>query len=403
MKIKSPYKIFWLPVVLMLATACNINQKKLNRRVTLWRKDKIPYGTYYAYEGMKYIFPDAYIHTNSKSPQSFSEQQNYTGQTATNNRRKAYIIIAPQVLPDRSETNALMNFVSQGNQLFISSFNIGDSLLAYLKINVIAFHNFFTDTEFLRLSVYSPVTYDSLSFQYPGLAADNFVNSMDTPYTTILGRDAAGRADFVRFTYKGGGAIYLHFAPMAFTNFFLLYKNNKAYYDNVFSYLPTSVNEIIWDDYFRYANRSNFSALQYIFSNKSLRWAFWLMLLLFLVIYVFESRRRQRLVPVVQPPANSSLDFVKTVGRLYYHRKDNSNLVSKMTTHFLDYIRSRYNIPTSVLDDQFTDRLAYKSGYNKEELKSLIYDIKTLHESPALSDEALLALNKKMEAFYKHA
>ena len=31
-----------------------------------------------------------------------------------------------------------------------------------------------------------------------------------------------------RLTYKGGGAIYLHLAPLAFSNFFLLHKQNTG-------------------------------------------------------------------------------------------------------------------------------------------------------------------------------
>ena len=402
MKRIHTYKYLWLPLIWLAMVSCNGVGKKLNRRVTLWRKDKIPYGAYYAYENMKYVFPNAEITINKNSPESFGFS-NYHDETVSHKRRKAYIIISPQVMPDKAEINALMNFVGEGNQVFISSFHIGDSLLAFLKLSAIEYRFYDPDMDSLRVSITHPLTYDSLSFAYPGLAFDNFANSMDSQYTTILGKDNFGRADFVKFGYKGGGAIYLHFAPMAFTNFFLLHKNNKAYYDNVFSYLPASVSEVIWDDYFRYSSRSNFSALQYIFSNKSLRWAFWLVVLLFLIIYLFESKRRQRPIPVVEPPRNSSLDFVKTIGRLYYQQKDNSNLVSKMVTHFLDHVRTKYNLATSVLDDEFANRLSYKSGFNREALKDLLYDIKTSQDNAFLDDDALLALNKKIEAFYKQA
>jgi len=380
--------------------ACNRSSKTLNRRVTLWRKDKIPYGTYYAYENMKNIFPDADIQINKSSPLTFPAGD-YSQTTETNKRRTAYIVISPQVLPDAAEINALINFVGNGNQVFISSFYFGDSLLSYLKLQVN--RNFLSySRDSLQLSVYNPITYDSMSFLYPGFAGDNYVTSMDTQYTTILGRDVDGNPDFVKFTYKGGGALYLHFAPIALTNFFLLHKNNKAYFENVFSYIPSTVNEVRWDDYFRYAGkRGGFSTLQYIFGNRSLRWAFWLILLLFAIIYLFESKRRQKLIPMVSPLNNSSLDFVKTIGRLYYQQKDNNNLTSKMATHFLDHVRTRYNLSTSVLDEDFVERLAYKSGFDKNELKRLIYDIKTFQDTPSPSDKSLMELNERMEAFYK--
>ncbi len=101
--------------------------------------------------------------------------------------------------------------------------------------------------------------------------------------------------------------------------------------------MPNTVKEIIWDEYYRYShNNRNFSAFSYILGNDSLRLAFWLLLLLFLLIYLFESKRRQRQVPVITPLRNTSLDFVRTIGRLYYQRRDNHNLATKMVVHFQD-------------------------------------------------------------------
>lgn len=382
-----------MPVLLLVLTACNFGgQKRLNRRVTLWRKDKIPYGTYIAYENLKYIFPNAKITVHAGPPSTLSQGEG----------KKAYIIVASRMLPDESEMNAIMNFVGEGNHVFISAFQFGDSLLHTLHIKPDNDSNYYA-RDSLQLSVYNPVNHDSLSFTYPGNAYDTYVSSLDSRYTTILGRDLKGRPNFVKFGYKGGGALYLQFAPMAFTNFFLLHKNNKAYYDNVLSYLPASVTEVNWDEYFRYDREKGFSAFQYILGNRSLRWAFWLLLLLFLLIYLFESKRKQRMIPVISGSRNNSLDFVKTIGRLYYQRRDNHNLALKMVAHFQDHVRTRYNLPASALDDAFLDRLSYKSGFGKERLQDLVTSIKKLQEKTSLTDEELLAFHRKMDEFYKQA
>jgi hypothetical protein len=392
-------------MVLLTMMACNNRQKMLDGRITLWRKDKIPYGTFYAFENLKYIFPKAEITINKSSPgdyRSFSGAD-YAGEAAYRRRKKGYIIIAPQVLPDQREINAIVNFVGEGNQVFISSFHIGDSLLNSLKIKLGDEFKYFVESDSLSLSVYDPVIGSESSFTYPGLAADNFVSSLDSQYATILGRDKKGHPNFIKFEYKGGGAIFLHFAPMALTNFFLLHKNNKAYYDNVLSYLSSSLEEIKWDDYFRYPKGGNFSALQYVLSNRSLKWAFWLVLLLFAIIYTFESKRRQRLIPVIGTIQNSSLDFVKTIGRLYYQQKDHGNLAAKMTAHFLDQIRTKYNLPTSLLDDAFVDRLSYKSGKSREQIGEILTWIKMFQDSYSPRDEELLEFNQKIDAFFKQA
>jgi hypothetical protein len=224
-----------------------------------------------------------------------------------------------------------------------------------------------------------------------------------------------GRPNFVQFNYEGGGSLYIHLAPAAFTNFFLLHKNNKAYYDNVLSYLPRNSEVVRWDDYFRYhkggsdeggsgqKGKGLFGAGSWLSKQPALSQAMWLLLLLMLIIYLFESKRKQRAIPVIQPLKNASVDFVKTIGRLYFQRHDNSNLAQKMTVHFQDYVRSKYGIRTSLRDPEFEKRLAWKTGYDIKALSDLLYFINMLHDTPSVTDEGLLELNHKLEHFYKHA
>jgi hypothetical protein len=382
-----------LPVLLAIAACRSGNSKELNRRITLWHHDRIPYGTYVAFENLSHLFPNAAININRNSPVRLE----------TGDGKKAYIIITSVMDPDGPEVTALLNFVGEGNHVFISAFGFGDSLLH--SLNVKAAGNIYNHNseDSLRLSVYNPVTYDSLSFAYPGFGYDDWARSIDSQYATVLGKDDKGRPDFLRFTYKGGGSIFLHFATLEFSNFFLLNKNNRAYYDNALSYMPASVKEVIWDEYFRYGREKDFSAFSYILKSPPLRWAFWLLLLLFALIYLFESKRKQRMVPVLNGLRNTSLDFVRTIGRLYYQRRDNHNLVLKMIAHFQDHIRNRYNLPVSVSDIGLADRLSFRTGIPKGQLKELVDEIRLLQDQPSVTDAALLAFNRKMEEFYKQA
>jgi hypothetical protein len=187
----------------------------------------------------------------------------------------------------------------------------------------------------------------------------------------------------------------------------LLHKENNDYYEQALSYLPENVNVIYWDDYFRNKARSqgknkNFSALGWIMSQPGLKEAVWLILLLLLLVYLFESKRRQKIIPVVQPLKNASLDFVKTIGRLYYQRRDNRNLALKMKMHFLDQVRTRYNIKASTLNEDLVNRLSFISGYERHAVYQLVYGLKAAEDLPELSDEELMELNDKMENFQKH-
>jgi hypothetical protein len=385
--------------------SCVKKPKKLNTRITFWRKDKIPYGTAFAFNNLKYIFPKADIEINTHAPSYFSDNTRDT--TLGDEDREAYIILGQSLIADSNDINAFLNYASNGNQLFISAFNISDSLLSRLKCRQRYYDQrpageaYAPYKDSMALSILEPGTGDSLHFAYPGFGSPRYFSAIDSEYTWILGRDEWGKPNFICIRYTGGGAIYLHLAPLAFSNFFLLHRNNKAYYERAMSYLPSAVKKVRWDDYFRYPHRSAFSALRFILSNAGLRWAFWLLLALFSLIYIFESKRKQRMVPVIPFPGNPSVDFVKTVGTLYYQQKDNQNLAQKMVVRFLEHVRTRYQLSTNFLDDQFVTSLARKSGFPREQVNDLVYSMHELQLNPSPADEEMILLSKKMELFYK--
>ena len=72
-----------------------------------------------------------------------------------------------------------------------------------------------------------------------------------------------------------------------------------------------------------------------------------------------------------------------------------------MNAHLFDHIRTRYNLSTTVLDENFVNQLAYKSGYNEEKLQQMVYRAKMINEFPEISDEELSEFHKQTEAFYK--
>ncbi|HTR30067.1 MAG TPA: DUF4350 domain-containing protein [Puia sp.] len=397
MTIRSAGLSFWIWLMLPLASCSVTPRKEINRRVTLRRQDKLPYGTKVAFEGLGSLFPDATVSYFNKS----------TEKLPTGDGKTASIIIVKAIDPSPAEINSMLDFVGQGNHMFISARWFGDSLLHALGVK--ASFNFMTlSMDSLQLNLRQPGTGDSLSFAYPGDSYDGWIDSCNLRYTTILGWDRHGRPDFVRFSYKGGGTIYLHFAPLAFSNFFLLHKNNISYYQSALSYLPGDLQSILWDEYYVYGSRGSrgggvFSSLAYLLSQKSLAWAFWLMLALILLVYLFESKRRQRPIPVITPLKNTSLEFVLTIGRLYFQRRDNHNLATKMVIHFQDLVRTRYNLNATALDEDLVTRIAHRTGYQHEVLSRLIGYMRVLPSKAYVPDEELMDFHRQLEAFYKIA
>lgn len=392
MKKVAPY--YFLLLILFVATACS---RQINKRVTLWRNDKIPYGANYAYHQLEHIFPNAQIETSNKSPYTFYQEDDSSS---------AYLILSYSVQPDENELNALLNYAMSGNHIFISGIRIGENLLDSFNLKTSSLPPYLLSSDSLTVSITGSRREAPLVFSYPGYSLGNHFTEMDSSVTQILGKDEEGNANFVRFRYQGGGSVFLHLAPAAFTNFFLLHKDNKSYYDQALSVIPDSVKKVRWDDYFRHhsngqsnSERSAFSKLGTFLKNEVLRWAFWLTILLFALIYLVESKRKQRVIPTIKKLNNSSLDFVKTVGRLYYQRKDNKNLAQKIAAHFLGHIRARYNLNTSQLDEKFEEKLAYKSGQPLVAVQEVINELRSLELAYEMTDEELLSFNNKIDKF----
>jgi hypothetical protein len=357
--------------------------------------DKIPYGTRYAYENLSSFFPRAEIRTSNRFPVIYSSE---TRQDTT----RTLIIVSPLFAPEPVVMKSIIRFAAAGNQVFISSPGIDDTVMSILHLKQKG--EMFSYRDSGEFSIRDPVSNEWKKFVYPGYSFDNYFDAVDTGYTEVLGKNSRGLPDFIRIGYDHGGAIFIHLDPFAFSNFFLLHKQNSLYYDLALSYVPRQTDVVEWSDYFRYRRRTeNFSTLRFILSKRALRWAFWLTLLLFLFLFIFESKRKQRPIAEIPPLRNASEDFVKTVGRLYFQQKNNQNLATKMVAAFLENIRSNYNLSTSQLNDEFAHKLAFRTGKPLSEIMATIHLIYEMRLKQDLSDQELMDLHKQINQFNKPA
>jgi hypothetical protein len=366
----------------------------MDKRITIWHFDKIPYGTRYAYENLTYIFPKATLYTSDKYP-ILNHDNDITDSVRT------LIVIGRMFSPDPDDMNALLHFASSGNQVFISAEYFADTILSMLNCEI---NQRFIDLEdTMKLEIYDAARQEWIKYRYPGFADNNYFSRIDTGHTTILGKNANGYPNFIRLNYKHGGALFLHTAPLAFSNFFLLYGNNQSYYNYALSNLSVKASEVEWSDYFRHYKAREFSTLHFILSQRALRWAFCLLMCIFVIVILVESKRKQRAITELQPVRNASEDFVKTIGRLYFQQKNNQNLATKMIFALLENIRVAYHLSTDQLSEEFENKLAFRAGLPQDQITKLIDTIHELRMKKELSDSELLDLHQQINQFYKQA
>jgi len=394
-----PYIIGFLVLIAIVFLTIGVKrEKKFDERLTFRKSDKIPYGTFVAYNSLQYLFPEAVITRSATSPQ-FWDSTYYD-----DNAKKAIIIITPQFIANETEMNNLLVFAQKGNNVFISTKESSETAQKFLKLRSSDSYEYSGDS--LTLTLDNPPFPSTISKTYPGRRFHSYLYKYDSNVTSVIGRNRDKDPVFIHLV-TGKGNIYLHVAPVAFTNYFLLHKNNIDYYNEALSVLDADTKKIVWDEYYLYKlydNKSNESDnwLSVLFRYPPFRWALLTAIFTVLIYGLLEMRRKQRYIPVVAKPGNDSLDFVKTIGRLYYEKNDHRDLSKKMGLYFLEHVRNRYKISTSALNDNFIKTLHYKSGYIESDLRQIISFINFIETAPAISDPQLAEFHGLLEAFYKN-
>ena len=139
--------------------------------------------------------------------------------------------------------------------------------------------------------------------------------------------------------------------------------------------------------------------MRYIFNQKPLRWAYYVLIVGLILFVIFRAKREQRIIEVVKPLENTSIEFTRTIGQMYFQHKDFGNIIAKKINYFLEIVRSKFYLDTNELSETFTEKLALKSGNNLERTKKLIRTINHQKSKAFHSEADLLELNKLLEDF----
>lgn len=317
-----------------------------------------------------------------------------------------------------SGLDELLYYVSEGSSAFFSLNYFNSSLKNNLNfetdnldLNDRLFDNYNPET----LKTYQgelSFTNDSFkekSYKYDRNLRRNYFSSYDENNTVVLGtQNIEGKEQPVFLkVYYGKGIIYLHSQPSAFTNYNML-NENYEYAEKALSYLPS--NETFWDPQIRRSKLDNRpdesegdseSVFSFFLKHQSLQWSLYLGLIGLLTFILFNARRKQRAIPVINPPTNSTVEFTHTIANLYLLNKDHKDIAQKKIQYFLEKVRSKYYLDTQNLNSYFIERLALKSGNDKKSTKELINYILTIDKKTDCSADELMTMHKMIEKFLK--
>lgn len=336
-----------------------------------------------------------------------------------------YLFIGASQYIDSTDADLLFDFVDGGNNAFIMSRSLAEELAYSLY--------YYDCSDYLDWEGYDLIS-DSLVqmnlrhqaltleentsflYEYKGrirnygwqYIPNNFI--CDAEYGFVrLGTFNSTYTNFVRVGY-GEGYFYLHTNPMAFSNISLLEKDRLDYVASVFSHLQQGT--IYWDEASKLsgylpnprANRSlsEKTLFDFILSQPALAWAWYLVLGMTLCYLLFRTKRRQRIIPVLEKNQNTSLEFLQTMGNLYFLQNDHRKIALHKMRLFLIFIRERYYLATQDLDPSFKKQLSLKSEISEKEIEAILLLYKNIQSSSFVSEKILIDFHKKMEKFYKN-
>jgi hypothetical protein len=312
------------------------------------------------------------------------------------------VLIAGEIAAGRADTDELLAFISRGNTVFIAADKLSENLSDTLGISIVPYRVRLKASDSISLNFTNPAFRVPAGYTMLSNTVDGHFRRFDTAHAVILGENSDGQANFL-YMPVGKGRLYVHAAPVAFSNYFLLKANNVEYLEKVLSLLPSGYTWIYWDEYYKLGRGGPSTPLRVVLSKPDLRLAWFTLLAGVLLFVVFQSRRRQRIIPVMKSPGNATLDFVETVSRVYYNEKNHRNIALKKVTYLLDHIRTRFGLATQHLDDAFEARLVQKSGMDPESIARLVQTIRYVRNGGTVNGNELLDLSRQIDLFYKQA
>ncbi len=199
------------------------------------------------------------------------------------------------------------------------------------------------------------------------MVTDSIIPSVDSTFVSVAFRKQVGK-----------GEIILSCTPLIFTNYGMLDGSNGTYLFRLLSGM--SDLPLVRTEVYGSPEAKPQSPLRYLLSQRPLRWALYLTMAAILLFMVFTARRRQRVIPVVNEPANKNLEFVELIGTLYYQKEDHTELVCKKFTYFAEQLRRhiQVDVEDESDDDALCRRIALKTGLEEEDIRRLFRGLRPL-------------------------
>ncbi|MEQ9423865.1 MAG: DUF4350 domain-containing protein [Cyclobacteriaceae bacterium] len=361
----------------------------LDWRVSLDSRDKIPYGTFVLDQTIESFFNGSI----TKTRETLYETLTNSDSTSLTN----YLIIAQGFHPDKPEVGEMLQKVKSGSNFLITANRLGDELLDTLGIRINYpedyIESFWLDLSDKRDSTKIIMKSSDQSFYYAAPFVGFEFKPNDSIDFNVIAENEFGNPVAIRLPYGDGSLVFCGI-PMAFSNYYLMKPENISFAEAMLSTLPAT--DLMWSEYYQLGRAESQSPMRVVLSNISLRWAWFITIGSLLLFMFFEAKRRQRIIPIIRPPRNSSVEFAETVGQLYYQKSDHKNLANKMLLHLKERIREQHFV-TLELNEDTRKTLVTKCGFELNAVDKLIELSGKIQSANQIDHDTLNELNNTID------
>ena len=312
-----------MAVLLMAISAILLGMpKQFVWNPTFLHTDRQPFGCYVFDSVLVQSLPKGY-HVTDKTLYQL-EEESYDGKFAV-------LAVMDQMNIDKIEAEYAHRLAKRGCKVMIVSGMdaVADSLfdVSFLwrtDFKLARLRRLYNDTDLdtIRWMAY-PAAYPHSEYRFNHtlmssfLACDSAATGIDTVATAHLNQPVA-----MAQRYGKGEIIYVSM-PLLFTNYGVLDRNTSPFLFRLLSLIadmPVYRTEAYMDNHEILGDTESLSPLREFIKRPALRWALYLALIGVVLFMIFTARRRQRVIPVMEPPKNRTLEFIQLIGTLYWQR-----------------------------------------------------------------------------------
>ncbi len=378
---KGEKKFLIILVVLFVAYVATsfLAPKPIDWTVTFGSYDKGPFGAYILSQRSSDLFSGSFEVSNK----TMSEL----------NKLENLVILADYVVIEGADYRSMISKLDSGVNMLIAANQFSPVLIDSLGFDQSFSFHVLNQTIFEAATSEIRTTDDS-KYVYPFSLVSNYFEleeEGDWEIVATLEQNPIAISKSI-----GNGRITLCSTPLIFTNFGLLYDENYEGAAKLLSQLPEAKTH--YTMFYQLGKGEVTTPFRYFLRQPPLKWSLYLGLFVILVFLIITSRRVQRPIPVVTPPANTTVEYVKTLGSLFYREGKHNKAAQRLVSYFLRDIREKYFLQIDY-SDKFYRQLSAKSGVDLKMVIQTFELILKIRDLPYIDEKTLIDLSRKTEKF----